>query len=101
MDEFIDKLVPMVRSLPGYLGSYVLVDRESGTIRTVRFWDSREHLEAVKDKVMAVARSIALAAGAEEEDITVEEFEVSLSEPPPAFRRGEAETSGGSQLVCF
>jgi hypothetical protein len=101
MDEFLDKFVPMVRTLPGFLGSFILVDRESGTIRTVRFWDSKEHMDAVKDKVMAVAKSIALAAGADEEDFTVEEFEVKLSEPPPAFRRGNVETSGGPQLVGF
>ena len=50
MDEIVDRyretVRPIHRNAEGLLNHYVLVDRDSGQMRIIGFWDSPEALEA-------------------------------------------------------
>jgi hypothetical protein len=62
----------------GYLGSYALVDRQSGNAMTVTIWDSREHLEASAASADPLRQQISDAFGATEPP-TVEVYEVAIA----------------------
>jgi heme-degrading monooxygenase HmoA len=45
--------VGIVRTLPGNMGGYVLVNRDSGQLLTVTFWQSEEEREAAESEFAA------------------------------------------------
>jgi len=56
MDEILvaqQHSVGIVRTLPGNMGGYVLVSRESGQLLTVTFWQSKEEREAAESEFAA------------------------------------------------
>jgi heme-degrading monooxygenase HmoA len=76
--QFEAQSAPVLERLPGYLGLYLLVDAETGTARTVAFWQSAEAL-AASDAAVAPLRAQAsetMGAGASP---TVELFDVAVA----------------------
>jgi heme-degrading monooxygenase HmoA len=56
MDEILgaqQRSVGIVRTLPGNMGGYVLVNRESGQLLNVTFWQSEEEREAAESEFAA------------------------------------------------
>jgi heme-degrading monooxygenase HmoA len=56
MDEILgaqQRSVGIVRTLPGNMGGYVLVNRESGQLLNVTFWQSEEEREAAETEFAA------------------------------------------------
>jgi heme-degrading monooxygenase HmoA len=48
--------VGIVRTLPGNMGGYVLVNRDSGQLLNVTFWQSEEEREAAESEFDASAK---------------------------------------------
>ena len=56
MDEILgeqQRSVGIVRTLPGNMGGYVLVNRESGQLLNVTFWQSEKEREAAESEFAA------------------------------------------------
>jgi heme-degrading monooxygenase HmoA len=56
MDELLtaeQHSVGVVRTLPGNMGGYVLVNRETGQLLNVTFWQSEEEREAAESQFAA------------------------------------------------
>jgi heme-degrading monooxygenase HmoA len=56
MDEILaaqQHSVGIVRTLPGNMGGYVLVNRDSGQLLNVTFWQSEEEREAAESEFAA------------------------------------------------
>ena len=58
MELVLEVILPRIASLPGFSGGNVVIDRETGDVVTMTFWDSLEHLQA-----SAAAAARATAAG--------------------------------------
>jgi heme-degrading monooxygenase HmoA len=87
---FNNTALPRVRTLPGYAGATLAVNRQSGDSQIVTFWDTED---ALKQSAAAAAgiRSDTVQAGGGQVT-AIEEYEVALMErvtPPstPAFLR--------------
>jgi len=56
MDELLSaqhRAVGIVRTLPGNMGGYVLVNRDTGRLLSVTFWGSAEEREAAENEFAA------------------------------------------------
>ena len=74
MDEILgeqQRSVGIVRTLPGNMGGYVLVNRESGQLLNVTFWQSEKEREAAESEFAATS-----SHG------TVTEFAIAMQEAP-------------------
>ena len=71
--------LPEVRSLPGYMGATLLVDRETGFIRVLTYWDSRETLDASAEAANRL-RSAYIDQAEQASLISVEALEVAVDE---------------------
>ena len=73
----VQDVLPDARSMDGWKGIVMLVDRQTGSERTITLWESREALEASEataDQLRARA-----AEEAEQRIVSVERFEVPLA----------------------
>ena len=73
---FEEKTLPQLRKVAGFKGATMLVSRETGLVRTVVYWDSREALEASFEPTKALRAQYVDEFGAEL--VSVEEFEVAV-----------------------
>jgi hypothetical protein len=69
-------IVPEARELTGWRGLMVLVDRGTGSTRTISFWDGAEALAATAERGEALGRRVAEALG--ESYTGFAEYEVAL-----------------------
>ena len=73
---FEETSLPQLRKLAGFKGATVLVSRETGMVRTIVYWDSREALESSFEPTKAVRAQYVDELGAEL--VSIEEFEVAV-----------------------
>jgi hypothetical protein len=77
-----ESIVPQIRELAGWTGLLVLVDRGTGSTRTMSLWDSPESLAATEEHAGSFGRSL---AGALDESYTgFAQYDVVLDVAPPA-----------------
>ena len=73
---FKEQAVPSMRSVPGYAGAALLVDRETGEGLAVTYWETVAHLNAAEQAGQQARRQTSVATGAEITDI--DRFEMML-----------------------
>ena len=73
---FEEKTLPRLRKVAGFKGATMLVSRETGLVRTVVYWDSREALESSFEPTQALRAQYVDEFGAEL--VSVEAFEVAV-----------------------
>jgi hypothetical protein len=73
-------VVPEVTELTGWRGLLVLVDRGTGSVRTISFWDGPESLAATAERAEGFGRQVAEALGESFAGFT--EYEVALHAAP-------------------
>jgi hypothetical protein len=71
---FEEKTLPQLRKLAGFKGATMLVNRETGLVRTIVYWDSREALESSFEPTKALRAQYVDEFGAEL--LSIDEFEV-------------------------
>jgi hypothetical protein len=74
--HFKETSLPGLRKLAGFKGATALVSRETGTLRIVAYWDSREALESSFEPTKALRAQYVDKLGAEL--VSLEEFEVAV-----------------------
>ena len=79
--RFEQELVPRYREQSGYKGFTMLVDRESGKVHGLSFWDSEADMTAA-DSLGAEARQAFLEYSAAETEIVTKVWEVPLDDLP-------------------
>lgn len=87
---FKDRVVPTMRSVPGYAGAVLLLNRETGEGAGVTYWETLAHLNAAEQIGQQARRQSSEAMGGEVTD--VDRFEMLLidraSDPiAPSFSR--------------
>ena len=73
--NFKDLVGSVVKKLPGFKGSYLLVDRKTGKMVGIALWEKKEDLEA-SDKAAAQIRGKIAQAGGATGSPVVEVYEV-------------------------
>ena len=73
---FEEKTLPQLRTVAGFKGATMLVDRETGLVRTVVYWESREALDSSFEPTKALRAQFVNEFGAEL--VSVEQFEVAV-----------------------
>jgi heme-degrading monooxygenase HmoA len=73
----VQDVLPDARSIDGWKGIVMLVDRQTGSERTITLWESREALEA--SEAAATQLRARAAEEAEQRIVSVERFEVPLA----------------------
>ena len=73
---FNEKTLPQLHKVAGFKGATMLVDRETGLVRTVVYWDSREALESSFEPTRALRAQFVDELGAE--IVSLEVFEVAV-----------------------
>jgi hypothetical protein len=73
---FEEKTLPQLRKIAGFKGATMLVSRETGLVRPVIYWDSRETLESSFEPTQALRAQYVDEFGAEL--VSVEGFEVAV-----------------------
>ena len=73
-----EQILPAARLQDGFMGIYLLFDRESGRSLSITLWESEEAMQASEDAALRARTESAEAAG----DIVlgVERYEVALQE---------------------
>lgn len=69
--------IPMFKSLDGFKGFTLVVDRQSGKAIGTSYWESEEAMQASEDAVKGARASAAETGGASSEP-QVERFEVAI-----------------------
>ena len=81
VDQAISQLeeedLPTFEKIDGYRGFTAFVDRSSGTVVGISYWDSKEQMQASEEEVKGARQRAADTGGATGEP-TVERFEVAL-----------------------
>lgn len=72
--HFEETSLPQLRNLPGFKGATVLASRETGILRVIAYWDTREDLDSSFEPTKAVRAQYADKFGAEL--VSLEVFEV-------------------------
>ena len=72
--HFEETSLPRLRELAGFKGATVLVNRETGMLRIVAYWDSRDTLQSSFEPTKALRAEYADKLGGEL--VSLEEFEV-------------------------
>lgn len=75
-----DRVVPVVLSLPGSLGGFFLVNRETGKTLSMTLWDTKQHLEGSAAPIEAL-RATRPAEVPGSELLDLEDYEVVLYPP--------------------
>jgi heme-degrading monooxygenase HmoA len=73
-----EQILPAARLQDGFLGIFLLFDRESGRSLSVTLWESEEEMKASEDAAVRARTESAEAAG--EIIVGVERYEVVLQE---------------------
>ena len=73
---FEETTLPRLREIAGFKGATVLVDRQTGVLRIVAYWDSRESLRSSFEPTKALRAAYVDKLGAEQ--LSLEEFEVAV-----------------------
>ena len=73
-----EQILPAARLQEGFLGIYLLFDRESGRSLSITLWESEECMKASEDAALRARTESAEAAG--EVIVGVERYEVALQE---------------------
>ncbi len=76
-----EQILPAARLQEGFLGIYLLYDRESGRSLSITFWESEEDMKASEEAALRARTESAEAAG--EVIVGVERYEVALQELNP------------------
>jgi heme-degrading monooxygenase HmoA len=71
-----EKLVPQLRSVPGFVGVLSLVDRATGESLAITFWETADAMRASEAEADRMRGDLGEAAGTETR--TVERYEVAL-----------------------
>ena len=69
-----DKVLPSLKGMEGFRAANFMVDRSSGKLVGVAFWDSEEALKASVAAVGGIRNAVAEAVGGEV--VSVEEYEM-------------------------
>jgi heme-degrading monooxygenase HmoA len=81
LDEAVARLeeedLPGFRSLDGFRGFTLLIDRASGTVVATSYWSTKEHMDASEGAMQGPRERAAQTGGASGEP-QVERFEVAL-----------------------
>lgn len=81
VDQAISQLeeedLPTFEKIDGYRGFTAFVDRPSGRVLGVSYWDSKEQMQASEDEVRD-ARQRAAETGGSTSEPAIERFEVAL-----------------------
>src|ERR1700690_2475115 len=88
--NFKERIAPAMRIQPGYAGSFLIVNRESGDAAAGTYWDSLEAMNIAEQTGQDTRRQSAAATGAEVVD--VDRFEIFIADRKgaptiPAFAR--------------
>ena len=73
-----EQILPAARLQEGFLGIYLLFDRESGRSLSITLWESEEDMKASEEAALRARTESAEAAG--EVIVGVERYEVALQE---------------------
>jgi heme-degrading monooxygenase HmoA len=73
---FEEKTLPQLRTMAGFKGATMLVSRDTGLVRTVVYWDTREALESSFEPTKALRAQFVDELGAEL--VSIEAFEVAV-----------------------
>jgi heme-degrading monooxygenase HmoA/quinol monooxygenase YgiN len=105
LQAFTSTALPRIRSLPGYAGAALAVDRQTGASQVVTFWDSEESLKQSAGAAAGIRTDTLQASGGQV--TSVDEYEVALMErvdtpSAPSFlrvMRGQADPAKLDALV--
>lgn len=56
-EPLAEEMVPVVKALPGNQGATFLMDEENGEYGAFLLWDTKEHAEAAKEKMLPILMS--------------------------------------------
>ena len=73
-----EQILPAARLQDGFVGIYLLYDRESGRSLAITLWETEEDMKASEDATLRARTERAEAAG--EIIVSVEHYEVALQE---------------------
>ena len=73
-----EQILPAARLQDGFVGIYLLFDRESGRSLSITLWETEEDMKASEDAALRARTESAEAAG--EIIVGVERYEVALQE---------------------
>jgi hypothetical protein len=76
---FTEKILPETEKQPGFAGALLLADRESGVAYSLTLWESKEALEARRDRARELAEMAARETGTQ---LHVSTCEVAVSKFP-------------------
>lgn len=79
--SFREQAVPAVKTMAGFKGGYMLVDRKSGKGYSFALWESEDALRASEDAANKIRGQVAQAAGGT--IVSVERFEVPVEIEAP------------------
>ncbi len=77
-------ILPACRSLPGFVGALLLVDRHAAKVVATTFWESEAALTQSEGRVAELREELAAAEHAT--STTVGRFEVAFTSPLPVIR---------------
>lgn len=99
---FATQAVPALRTLPGFCGVVLLVDRASGEAISSTTFSTRDALDASAQRAQLLRAAVATGAGREVVDVTEYEIAVAGIRPPQQheqlFRSAYAAMSAGGDL---
>jgi heme-degrading monooxygenase HmoA len=72
----VDKILPQLQTVPGFVGVLSLVDRMSGESLGITFWETEEAMRASEAEANRIRGDISDSVGSEIR--TVDRYEVSL-----------------------
>jgi len=75
---FTSSALPRIKSLPGYAGSTLAVDRQTGEGQVVTFWESAEALRQSADAAAGIRNETVQASTGKV--VSVDEYEIALME---------------------
>ena len=106
ISNFKERVIPALKSAPGYAGATMLINRETGEGAGVTYWESVEALAASDDVGISARTQAAATAGFTVTD--VDRFELVLMDrakpPSPSFTRvteGHAPLDKVDQVVAL
>ncbi|MFG2983068.1 hypothetical protein ACGFYQ_17760 [Streptomyces sp. NPDC048258] len=76
-----EAVVQQVQDVPGFRGVYYLVDRASGTAKSLTLWEDEETMRASEDQAARIREETAQREG--QQIVSVERFEVGFSRLQP------------------
>jgi heme-degrading monooxygenase HmoA len=78
IEDYRTQVVPALRGMPGFVRTYLLVDRENTEALSISVWETEEAMRASEEAAAKIRASVGQDMGAA--DITVSRFEVVVAE---------------------